>query len=611
MYQHPGVTTNNNAEAFNFKMGAKKKISKHPNPYVLAEEILTQLKEASDTMVAETVTSHNKKVDPRLKELRKRKKGLMKDLGKRNIDLETYLASMGANTIKYQPMILVDSDPLADIASDTEEFDQDDPEGIENEDPEVPVLPDLPPLTGVHPAPLVAQQVRTQQNRKGKRTKQKAVPNSEESFEHVESLADLDGPCQASVGGSELRELRRQVPDESEESGVSGSSLLTSAVLASASIGVLSRFMARSSASASPRRQAGSYRTLSASPRRPSVHRSTPPRRPSVHPSESPRRPSAAPRSISNTSSLVMPDIHSSAKVRVQSLGFRFSSSQPFTKGDGNCMLYAIWDQLHKCNHSILSSLQTPHDLRLHVCSKLSQQLECDLIFWVEAFSPESWLSEMRKDKTWCDDVFLQLVANIFNKNIILIPLSSSSAHHAGMYLDIRSAHGGQGDPFFMLYFEEWRMAGHYQSLEPDPSVTNNRVIAHFTWRLKSLANSFQSEPTGSNCPPPLPTANTGQLQSTRQRIDSDGALSLSAVASPITSREDQSLPTSTLTTSSSQPTSSTPPGSRRPKPVKCKKRAELCTHVIAFGEHYNKKAWAAYKNYLESQHAITDVPNE
>ena len=86
-------------------MGAKKKISKHPNPYVLAEEMITQLSEASDTVVAETLTSYTRKLDPRIETLRKRKKGLMKDLKKRNMDLETYLASAGANTIKYQPMI--------------------------------------------------------------------------------------------------------------------------------------------------------------------------------------------------------------------------------------------------------------------------------------------------------------------------------------------------------------------------------------------------------------------------------------------------------------------------------------------------------------------------
>ena len=98
-------------------------------------------------------------------------------------------------------------------------------------------------------------------------------------------------------------------------------------------------------------------------------------------------------------------------------------------------MLYAIWDQLKKCNRNILQALKTPHELCLHVCSKLKHQLEENHIFGVQTFTPETWLHKMIKDKTWCDDAFLQITANIFNRNIILIPLSPSSAHHAGCIL--------------------------------------------------------------------------------------------------------------------------------------------------------------------------------
>ena len=37
MFQHEGVKTNNHAEGYNFKLGNKKRISKHPNPYVLVD----------------------------------------------------------------------------------------------------------------------------------------------------------------------------------------------------------------------------------------------------------------------------------------------------------------------------------------------------------------------------------------------------------------------------------------------------------------------------------------------------------------------------------------------------------------------------------------------
>ena len=532
-------------------MGAKKKISKHPNPYILAEEIKIQIKEGSDTAVAETLTSHNKKVDPRLETLKKRKKGLMKDLSKRNVDLEMYLVSMGANTIKYQPTILIDPDPLADLGNSSEESDEDEDLGLGSADVSLddtgvdhvglfpPVPSQCPPLAPLVPSslPHVPRRpaAKTAHNQKGKRKKQKPVSNSEDSFLHIESLADIDGPVHASIGGSELRELRRQADDVTEDS--TNSTAFTAAVLASAGMTVLSRFVSRSSASRS-------------SPRRSSVGR-----RPSINPrsfSNSPVRTNL----ISCNESTVNPD--SSAKERVASLGFRFSSSQPYTQGDGNCMLYAIWDQLKKCNHNILQTLKTPHELRLHICSKLKHQLEENHIFWVQTFTPETWLHKMIKDKTWCDDAFLQITANIFNKNIIFIPLSPSSAHHAGMYLDVRSTHGGHGDPFFMLYFEEWKMAGHYQSLEPDPVVRNNKAIAHFNWRSKSFAstsmNSILSEascPSATMCPPPpppvpshppapmMPTTNA-QLQSTRQRIESEGSLSFMEILSPIGSRKGQ-----------------------------------------------------------------------
>ena len=118
-------------------------------------------------------------------------------------------------------------------------------------------------------------------------------------------------------------------------------------------------------------------------------------------------------------------------------------------------MVNAIFEQLRKSSHPILKNTANSHDRRLYFCSQLHLQLDDNLIFWVSNISPKVWFKKMKVDGTWCDDVFLQLAANIFNKNIILIPLSASSAHHGGMYSDLRSVDGGSGDPFFMLYFEE------------------------------------------------------------------------------------------------------------------------------------------------------------
>ena len=128
---------------------------------------------------------------------------------------------------------------------------------------------------------------------------------------------------------------------------------------------------------------------------------------------------------------------------RVQSLGFRFSSSQPITKGDGNCMLYAIFDQLKTCNHRFSKILKL-----LFICSKLQSQLDENKIFWVPMYPPK-----IKSAGVWGADVFLQITSNVFNKNILLIPLHSSSSH---MYTYI-SALMMEDVPFFMLYFKEWR----------------------------------------------------------------------------------------------------------------------------------------------------------
>ena len=100
--------TNNYAEGFNYKMGAKKAISKHPNPYTLVDEIITQLKESSDTVVAETTSAHKKKENSKYQVLRNSRKVMMTDLAKRNIDLESYMIQIGGKTLKYQPSVMSD-----------------------------------------------------------------------------------------------------------------------------------------------------------------------------------------------------------------------------------------------------------------------------------------------------------------------------------------------------------------------------------------------------------------------------------------------------------------------------------------------------------------------
>ena len=127
--------------------------------------------------------------------------------------------------------------------------------------------------------------------------------------------------------------------------------------------------------------------------------------------------------------------------------------------------------------------------MRRFICNQLLDQLTQNSIYWVLDISPEVWKHQMLQDKHWGDSICLQIAANIFDANIILIPLSPESAHHDSMYTEIRSIHNGNHPPpLFMLYFEEWIMAGHYQSIEPDPLVPNNILKSHYENRSRNLS---------------------------------------------------------------------------------------------------------------------------
>ena len=549
MFDHRGVSTNNHAESYNAKLGAKKKLSKHPNPYTLVEEIKTQLRESSDTVISETGNTKKKCVNKNSAILRDARKALMKDLSKRNIDLDKYMVQIGAKTLKYEARVMndPDPDPLGFGEREIIENESDCNEGLSLSDScssascsPVTCPPTAPARARPTAPPTVPPTALPTQPRKGphRRKKQAPVANSEDSFVHVEAQPQTEEVLVNSVGGEELRNIRRRQEEESESNSFSAS--LSVAAVASAGFAVLSRFTSRSSARRSSVGKRPTRLSVGASPRpppcRPSSRQGS--RSPSPSPSES--FPSLPVRfSLSSEPSCSDSDPISMGRACVKSLGFRFSSSQPVTKGDGNCMVSALFDQLRKCSHPILQSISNVHELRLYVCSKLYSQLDDNLIFWVSDISPKIWVQNMTKNGVWADDVFLQLASNIFNKNIILIPLSPSSAHHGGMYSDIRSVDGGSGDPFLMLYFEEWRTAGHYQSLEIDPNVDMNRVLAHFNWKTKCLSRTHSTSrfsesssapappppPAPRSCPPPPPPP---QLTSTRQRLESDTGITFS-----------------------------------------------------------------------------------
>ena len=49
----------------------------------------------------------------------------------------------------------------------------------------------------------------------------------------------------------------------------------------------------------------------------------------------------------------------------------------------------------------------------------------------------------------------------------------------------------------------------------------------------------------------------------------------------------------------------------RKPKSLKCKQRKGSCTHEIIFGEHYNRKAWNEYAEFICNQSTIFQLDSD
>ena len=431
MYQHRGVPTNNHAEVsiaydddhhvkahkylsqgFNYKMGAKKQLSKHPNPYTLVDEFRSQLMEASDTVVAETHNIKKKRVNTDYLENRKE---LMKDLAKRNIDLESYMIQIGGKTLKFQPKVMSDPDPDPLGLGERRCLSEGQPEEIDDMDdsdsqvnisldetPEISarVITQTSPPRPSPPTPTPAPKPRSKPTKKGptRRKRQAPVENCEESFIHVEGQPEKETNFGASIAGNELRDARRREEEPTASVSDIFASALSVAAVASAGVSLVSRFSSRSSARRSSSRSSSSF--IPSSPKG------------SSHPIAR----SSARRSSSRSSSSFIPSSPKGSsdpivlgRQRVQSLGFRFSSSQPITKVDGNCVLHTIFEKQKKCNHSILKNITSSQDLRLFIRSKLQSQLVENKILSVLDISPKKWLLKMKYAGVWVDNVFLQI----------------------------------------------------------------------------------------------------------------------------------------------------------------------------------------------------------
>ena len=87
-----------------------------------------------------------------------------------------------------------------------------------------------------------------------------------------------------------------------------------------------------------------------------------------------------------------------------------------------------------------------------------------------EVSDQNDWLDNMKKDGTWCDEIFIHLADNFLKKEIILLPIYARDGHGTSGKIII-SPLEKIGNPFYFLYYKNI----HFQSIIP----TNTSALAY------------------------------------------------------------------------------------------------------------------------------------
>jgi len=168
------------------------------------------------------------------------------------------------------------------------------------------------------------------------------------------------------------------------------------------------------------------------------------------------------------------------AKARLNGVNFEVSPSQPVTPGQGNsCMFHALLDQL-KFQQASLASIAASHSqLRGKLVQAAYNSVKAGKLTWPEGESVEEWRSGMAQEGTMGDEVILQAAANLFQRQIVILPVFWSAAHLPSLGITLISPSSKttksltktsttSSSALFLQYFSESRfLTPHYQSVRP------------------------------------------------------------------------------------------------------------------------------------------------
>ncbi len=435
-FEHVGVTTNNFNEGYNSRLSSKKEISRHPNPFVLVDVIKSELRRA-DTLAMAAQVGKGSEQNKKYKKLRERKRKMMKNLRNRDIDLRSYMAAIGQLTMKCDKRIQkIDTAPGA--SSD---------------------------------------------------------PNDHTALELV------NGTPQArdSLSGGALRDLRNELLQATSTASTPMplSSSATNVTSTASTPMPLSSSATNVTSTESPPTKISTSATIVASTESTSIE-STPILFSSSADMFASVESTASPLCTSaQNAKLTLGQGFDLAKQRLCESGFKLSPTQEVTPGDGNCAIHCLLDQMsHDDKLKGLARAKSPSQIRSMVVHQLGLLEATGKIAWPGHMSMEDWSKYMIQDGTYCDQVFFLLSAEVFNREIVLVPIFAEDGHdNSGLIKFTPSSFlsSQMYSPFYLLYYSDTKFVNpHFQSIRP---INLNELVTSIPER-SSLLSLPQMEST-------------------------------------------------------------------------------------------------------------------
>merc|ERR1712165_263615 len=166
--------------------------------------------------------------------------------------------------------------------------------------------------------------------------------------------------------------------------------------------------------------------------------------------------------------------------------------------GGNSCMFHALLDQLRF--HKVPSIAASHSQLRAKLVQAAYNSVKAGKLTWPEGETVEEWRMLMGQEGTMGDQVVLQVAANLFQRQIVILPVFWSAAHLPSLGITLISPSSrspsktsSSSSALFLQYFSESRfLTPHYQSVRPKPG--DNHLVESLQRSLEGDGKARKDE---------------------------------------------------------------------------------------------------------------------